>query len=99
MAWVYPPSSPGWMKVRDFSFGAGNGTRNGLTFGMELPDELEKRLKRWADDFRNDDFTEDASSEGVVAYSLKPKKAVEHIELLELRLGKVISDLAGLKQL
>ena len=41
VAWIYPPSSPGWMKVRDFTFGAGNGTSNGLKFGMELPDDLK----------------------------------------------------------
>ena len=33
VAWIFPPSRPGWMKVKDFTFGAGNGTGNGRTFG------------------------------------------------------------------
>ena len=96
VAWIFPPSRPGWMKVKDFTFGAGNGTGNGQTFGMDLPDAVEERLKRWADDFKNDDFAEDASSQGVVAYSVSPEEAVRHISLLESRLQKVISGLTNL---
>ena len=87
------------MKVKDFSFGAGNGTGNGRLFGMELPDELEEHLKRWTDEFSEDDFVERASSAGVVAYSVKPEEAAKHICLLESRLEDVISRLANLKPL
>ena len=97
VAWIYPPSRPGWMKVKDFTFGAGNGTGNGRTFGMDLPEEVEEHLKRWASEFKNDVFAEEASSQGVVAYSVKPEEAVKHISLLESRLKGVINGLANLK--
>ena len=99
VAWIYPPSRGSWMKVKDFSFGAGNGTGNGRLFGMELPDELEEHLKRWTDEFSEDAFVERASSAGVVAYSVKPEEAAKHICLLESRLEDVISRLANLKPL
>ena len=83
------------MRGRDFTFGAGNGTSNGLKFGMELPDKLEERLRHWVNEFRDDSF-DDASSEGVVAYSLKPGEAVEVVDLLESRMSKVIADIASL---
>ena len=87
------------MKVKDFTFGAGNGTGNGLTFGMDLPEKLEEHLKRWAGEFRDDTFAEKASSQGVVAYSVKPEEAVKHISLLESRLKGVINGLANLNAL
>ena len=97
VAWIYPPQSSGWAKVKDFSFGAGNGTRNGRMFGMELTEELEEHLKSWADEFSNDTFADCVSSAGVVAYSVKPEEAVKNISLLESRLKGVINRLANLK--
>ena len=97
VAWIYPPSGGSWMKVKDFSFGAGNGTGNGRMFGMDLREELEEHLKSWADEFSDDAFAEDVSSQGVVAYSVKPEEAAKHICLLEFRLKEVIGRLASLK--
>ena len=97
VAWIFPPTRPSWMKVKDFTFGAGNGTGNGRTFGMDLPKEVEEHLKRWTSEFRDDTFAEEASSQGVVAYSVKPEEAVRHISLLESRLKGVINGLANLK--
>jgi len=95
VAWIYPTLS--WGKVKDFSFGAGNGTRNGRMFGMDLPEELEEHLKSWVDEFSNDTFADCVSGEGVVAYTVKPEEAVKHISLLESRLKGVINRLANLK--
>ena len=99
VAWIFPSSRPSWMRVKDFTFGAGNGTGNGRTFGMDVPEAVEEHLKRWADEFRDDRFAEDASSQGVVAYSVTPEAAVRHISLLESRLKGVISGLANLNAL
>ena len=99
VAWIYPPSSQGWMKTRDFSFGAGNATGNLGDFGMEIPAELDGILRHWCDEFKGDTFTEDVSSLGVVAYAISPDNAVKHINLLESRLREIIVALANLKAL
>ena len=97
VAWIISPSKPAWEKVRDFAFGAGSGIANGLAFGMELPDELDAVLTHWAGEFKNDDFAEDSSGTGVIAYSVSPENAVEYIDLLESRLRNVIDEIASLK--
>ena len=66
---------------------------------MDLPDAVEEYLKRWADEFRDEGFTEDASGQGVVAYSVRPEEAVRHISMLESRLKGVINGLANLNAL
>lgn len=96
VAWLYPTPGIGWSATKNFSFGAGNGNGNGHVFGMELPDNLEMLLKNWADQFKDDEFAEDASSTGVIAHSINHDNAVEHIDLLCDRLGRVISDLRAL---
>ncbi len=93
VAWIYPPSSRGWAKLRDFSFGAGAGGKNLGDFGMEIPAELDSLLHQWCDQFKDDTFTEDVSSQGVVAHAISPDNAVKHIDLLEARLAKVLADL------
>ena len=97
VAWIFPPSLGGWMSVRDFSFGAGNGNSNRGPFGMEMRPELENMLHKWCNQFKEDAFTDDASSEGVIAYRVNPEQAVNHLDLLETRLATVIDDLANLK--
>ena len=98
VAWIYPPSSPGWMATKDFTFGAGNGDGNGGVFGMDdLPQEVEEQLQDWVDEFGEDPFAENVSSTGVRAYSVSPQQAAEHINLLEARLKGVINRLTSLK--
>ncbi len=63
---------------------------------MELPVELCNLLAQWCNQFASDDFTEDASSKGVVAYRVSPNDTVKHIDLLEARLRKVVADLLAL---
>ena len=41
---------------------------------MELPNELQTVLILWTDGFRNDDFAENASGKGVIAYPYHLKK-------------------------
>ncbi|MCY4654806.1 MAG: hypothetical protein OXC95_16785, partial [Dehalococcoidia bacterium] len=72
----------------------GDGSRH--IFGMDIPIELSNLLERWCDQFEGDSFTEDASSVGVLAYSVDPGEAVQHLDLLEARLRKVIADLKAL---
>ena len=94
LAWLYPPGiERGWMCTRNFSFGAGNGNGGVRMFVMGIPSELSNLLERWCDQFERDVFIEDASSKGVVAYSVSPNETSQHIDLLEARLRKVIADL------
>ncbi len=97
VAWIFPSALGGWMKVRDFSFGAGNGNSNRGPFGMEMKPELESMLLKWCNQFKGETFTEDASSEGVIAYSISPDDVVQHIRILKSRLTNIVDDLASLK--
>ena len=90
VAWLYPPSTRGWMRTRDCTFGA--------SISFEYPLELYEVLKRWIDQFAGDDFLEDASSEGVEAKWAPYDAVAEHIVLVEKRLGNVLEELASLKE-
>ena len=96
VAWLFPPSYS-WGRVRNFSFGTGTGVANRGTFGSNMKPELERRLREWCDQFKDDTFAQDTSGEGVVAYSVSPDDIVQHIDVLKSRLAKVIEDLASLK--
>ena len=93
VAWLYSPvmAGTGWMRTRLFSFGAG------IFDYVPGPDEdLRAFLQRWADGFRYDPFTTDASSLGVSAWSVDYEQAVQNINLLTDRLAKVLSELKSL---
>ena len=90
VAWLYSePAKRGWMRTRDFSFGAS-------VFESELPDELRATLQRWANEFSEDDFTEDVSSKGVNAWAVTHDAAVRHQDHLVERLRTIFSELAAL---
>ena len=90
VAWLYSePGRRGWMRTRDFSFGAS-------AFESELPDELRAILQRWAKKFSDDDFTEDVSSKGVNAWAVTHDDAVQHQDLLVERLSTTFSELSTL---
>lgn len=93
VAWFYAPSTTnyGWMKTRDFSFGTAI-----LDYDPGPEDELRQILERWANQFSDDDFTVDASSKGVVAWSVDHDAATQHADLLAERLERVLSDLKSL---
>ena len=91
VAWLYSPAGTGWMRTKLFSFGAG------IFDYVPGPDEdLRATLQRWADGFRNDPFTADASSVGVSAWSVDYEQAVQNIDLLTDRLANVLSELKSL---
>ena len=94
VAWLYPPSKAGegWMRTRDFTFGAAI-----LDNDSPAPEEgLRTLLQRWADSFRDDSFAVDASSKGVTAWSVGYDAAARHSDLLAGRLAKVLAELKAL---
>ena len=91
VAWLYSqPGRRGWMRTRDFSFGAG------ILDEPSIPDELRKTLEAWTEVFTTDGFAEDASSKGVKAWAIEHKAAVEHQDALVERLRNIVRDLAEL---
>ena len=93
VAWLYSPSMEdrGWMKTRHFSFGVAI-----LDYDPPPDEELRVILQQWADDFRDDSFTADASCKGVVAWSVDYDAAIRNIDLLTCRLAGVLSKLKSL---
>ena len=90
VAWFYPPSTTkGWQKTRDFTFGA-------AILDEDLEEELRTALEQWANLFRDDKFTTDASSKGVDARSVNYLDAVQHIDLLSGRLADILTKLKSL---
>lgn len=89
VAWIYTEPEKGWMRTREFSFGA---TR----FGSEVPKELRSMLDQWATQFSKDSFANNASSKGVKAWSVSHGIAPRHKNLLAKRLCTIISELAAL---
>ena len=90
VAWLYPPSTSGWQRTRDCTFGA--------SMSDDYPPELCAVLRRWIDQFAEDGFFEDASSEGVAAKWAPYDVVRQHINVLEMRLGAVLTELAALQE-
>ena len=89
VAWLYPRSATGWMRTRDFSFGA-------AIFEADLPAKLRAILEPWIDQLEADDFTEKVSSKGTKAWAVSHEVAVHHQDLLVDRLRGIVSQLAAL---
>ena len=89
VAWLYPRPAIGWMRTRDFSFGA-------AIFDDTPPEELRAVLEPWIDQFADDDFTEDVSSKGARAWAISQEAAVQQQDLLVDRLRGMVSELAAL---
>ena len=89
VAWLYSREGTGWMRTRDFSFGA-------ALFDAELPEEMRSILKRWADEFSGDGFAEDVSSKGVEAWAVRHDAGVQHQDVLVERIRRIVSELASL---
>ena len=64
VAWLYSQAGKGWMRTRDFSFGA-------TVFDYALPEESRAMLERWVGEFSADSFAEDVSSKGVKAWAVR----------------------------
>ncbi len=92
VAWLYhEPDAVGWARTKDFSFGAAI-----LDEDPPPEDELRIALERWADEFSRDDFSEDVSSKGVVAWSVGHDAAARHADLLVARLSRILAELKSL---
>ena len=89
IAWLYSQPGKGWMRTRDFSFGA-------AVYDYVLPEELRAMLERWVDQVSADTFTEDVSSKGVKAWAVRHEAGVQHQDVLVERLRRIISELASL---
>ena len=89
VAWLYPRPAIGWMRTRDFSFGA-------AIFEDDPPEELRAVLERWIDQYSEDGFTEDVSSKGTRAWAVSHEVAVEQQDLLVDRLRGIVSELAAM---
>ena len=59
-------------------------------------EELRVVLQRWADSFRDYDFTTDASSKGVAAWWVDYDSAAQNIDLLTDRLSAILQELKEL---
>ena len=79
------------MKTREFSFGVGI-----LEYEPGPDAELRGVLQRWADSFRDDPFSDDASSKGVDAWSVDYAAAVQNIDSIAERLTAVLAELKAL---
>ena len=90
VAWLYSRADVGWMRTRDFSFGAA------LLDEDELPRELRNVLEGWTGSFSTDGFAEDVSSKGVRAWAVTHDTAVSRGGLLADRLRNVLTELASL---
>ena len=89
VAWVYPqPGAIGWMRTRDFSFGAS-------ILEDDPPEELRAILDPWIDRFSKDTFADDVSSRGTQAWAVSQDDALHHQDLLIDRLTIIISELAS----
>ena len=90
VAWLYSKPGTGWMRTRDFSFGAS------VLDEDELPQSLRRALEGWAGLLATDYFAENVSSKGVRAWAVTHNTAVLHCDLLTDRLRNVLSELASL---
>ena len=89
VAWLYSKPGTGWMRTRDFSFGASVLDEN------ELPQDLRNVLEQWTGSFATDGFAEDVSSKGVRAWAVTHDGSVSHGDLLADRLRNVLTELAS----
>ena len=93
VAWLFPPGSgAGWMRARDFSFGASTLEE----YDPPPPADLREALRRYTASFQSDSWARDASSKGVTAYWVAPEEAAEHVETLCARVEAVLGELAAL---
>ena len=90
VAWFSPPSTDkGWYKTRKCAFGAD-------ILNNDPAKRLRTVLEQWVNLFGADDFTTDASSKGVAAWSVNYHDAAQYIDLLSDRLANILRELESL---
>lgn len=93
VAWLNTPSNSGggWMRTRYFTFGAAI-----LEYDPGPEMGLRTLLLGWVNSFRDYEFTTDASSKGVTAWSVDYDTAAQNIDLLTDRLSSILEELKEL---
>ena len=89
IAWLYSRTGTGWMRTRDFSFGA-------AIYDYELSEESLAIVKQWVREVSANSFVEDVSSKGVKAWAVSHKEVVQHQKLLVECLRTICSELSSL---
>ena len=91
LAWINPfPDYSGWMGTKEFTFGMSNYVYE------DEPPGLNKILKTWAAEFKDDTFVTRYPHEGLDAWIVKHQDAADNIDIIAERLGKVLDDLRKL---
>ena len=89
IAWLYSRTGTGWMRTRDFSFGA-------AIYDYELSEESLAIVEQWVREVSANSFVEDVSSKGVKAWAVSHKEVVQHQKLLVECLRTICSELSSL---
>lgn len=88
VAWLYPePDKRGLHGTKNFTFGMLNRGK--------FP-EVQSLLREWTNQFEQDEFATPISNDGVTAYAVDHSAVVQNIDLLAIRLEKVLLDLKAL---
>lgn len=91
VAWLYSRAGTGWMRTRDFSFGAS-------AFELDLPEHVCAVLEEWTSQVSAIENAEDVSSKDVRAWAIRHDTSVERQDLMVERLRDVLSKLAVLSK-
>ena len=93
VAWLFEPGASGPVPPGG----------QGFTFGTavlgyhQMPEgELPATLEQWANQFRDDTFTEEAEGSGGTAWTVTYENAAQHIDLLADRLHDILTKLKNL---
>ena len=89
VAWLYSRAGTGWMRTRDFSFGAS-------VFELDIPKHVCAVLEEWIHQLSAIDNVEDVSSKDVRAWAIRHDASVEQQDLVVESLRDVLSKLASL---
>ena len=94
VAWLFEPGvsrPPVPAGGKDFTFGAAV-----LRYPHPPEGELRATLEQWANQFKDDTFTEEAEGSGGTAWTVTYENAAQHIDLLADRLRDILTKLKNL---
>ena len=83
VAWLYSRRDAGWMRTREFTFGA-------ALYDHELPEDARSHVEQYLGELSATAFTRDVSSKGVRAWAINHEAAVEHQADLKDLLRRII---------
>ena len=79
------------MGTKEFTFGMSNYVYE------DEPPELNKILKKWAAEFKDDAFVTRYPHEGLDAWIIRHQDASDNIDIISKRLERVLDDLQNLQ--